>query len=197
MTENFVLEMAKGINEPGQQRIDRFLELIKQANRIQKQLAKVLLEATEIQGELRKRHSTTDNGDNDSEGAAIFELTTPKNETLLVYDPFIVVPPRSVLAIGNDWFGEDENETLKCPEEIRVSAYARCPDDTGLPRKISRILCPEYEHGPCKVIENNRKCYTTCIYRTGDFADGEGWNFDGYEIDKIQLRLFRPAGIEM
>jgi uncharacterized protein with ParB-like and HNH nuclease domain len=51
MEENFVLEIARRINEPGQQRIDKLFGLIKEANRLQKELAKVLLEISSIKEE--------------------------------------------------------------------------------------------------------------------------------------------------
>lgn len=188
MAENFVLEMARGINGPGQQRIDRFLELIKEANRLQRELARVLLEAAEIQRELNSGSSFKDRSKDDK----IFELTTPDNKTLLVYNPSLVAPPGSILTMVRDdyWFGETELDELKSLSEIKISFYARCPD-VALPRKIARMLCPKYERGLNKNgIDNYDKCDGKCIYCSGDF-DGDGWNGDGYKIDKIKLRLFR------
>jgi len=184
MKGNFVLEIAKNINESGQQQIDKFLRLIKEANRLQKELAKLLLAAVEIQEEVYNGRDEEEN----REDKPIFELKTPDNKTLLVYNPFIIIPKGSILSEALLDFVD--NEELKNPEEIKISAYARCPDYDGLSRKISRILCPKYERGLNKNgIDKCDKC-STCIYRSGVF-ELDGYNGDGYGTNEIQLRQFR------
>lgn len=81
MQENFVLEMAKGINEHGQQQIDRFLELIKEASQLQEKLIETLIKAAEIEKEM----TSEERGEMH---LPIFEIIT-LGEKILAHNPYI------------------------------------------------------------------------------------------------------------